>query len=197
MWNNWIDCLLWEEIRPLPLVASTVTHHLAPWTTWHKFVSAQGRADQGWGVIIQFSYFRLSHFFRTVRAPVFYWISHSYFTGVAAGRRRCKLSNSSMMQRVWNVILQNKNITNGEINKWGIINPHLWTIDDLLINISRETASIKHTLFSLSGVVLHPALLAPAKYYHLLLSGLILGLPPANERRRYLVTASLIGWVQA
>ena len=28
-------------------------------------------------------------------------------------------------------------------------------------------------------------------------AGLILGLHPANERRRYFVTASLIGWVQA
>ena len=27
-------------------------------------------------------------------------------------------------------------------------------------------------------------------------SGLILGLRPANERRRYKVTSSLIGWVQ-
>ena len=27
--------------------------------------------------------------------------------------------------------------------------------------------------------------------------GLILGLHPANERRRYFVTKSLIGWVQA
>ena len=27
-------------------------------------------------------------------------------------------------------------------------------------------------------------------------SGLILGLHPANERRRYKVTPSLIGWVQ-
>ena len=27
--------------------------------------------------------------------------------------------------------------------------------------------------------------------------GLILGLRPANERRRYFVTTSLIGWVQA
>ena len=26
--------------------------------------------------------------------------------------------------------------------------------------------------------------------------GLILGLPPANERRRYFVTTSLIDWVQ-
>ena len=29
------------------------------------------------------------------------------------------------------------------------------------------------------------------------ISGLILGLHPANERRRYFVTASLIGWAQA
>ena len=29
------------------------------------------------------------------------------------------------------------------------------------------------------------------------LSGLVLGLRPANERRRYFVTTSLIGWVQA
>ena len=28
-------------------------------------------------------------------------------------------------------------------------------------------------------------------------TGLILGLHPANERRRYFVTASLIGWAQA
>ena len=28
-------------------------------------------------------------------------------------------------------------------------------------------------------------------------TGLILGLHPANERRRYFVMASLIGWVQA
>ena len=28
-------------------------------------------------------------------------------------------------------------------------------------------------------------------------SGLILGLRPANERRRYFVTTSLIGWAQA
>ena len=28
-------------------------------------------------------------------------------------------------------------------------------------------------------------------------SGLILGLHPANERRRYFVTTSLIGWTQA
>ena len=30
----------------------------------------------------------------------------------------------------------------------------------------------------------------------LALAGLILGLPPANERRRYKVTPSLIGWAQ-
>ena len=29
------------------------------------------------------------------------------------------------------------------------------------------------------------------------ISGLILGLRPANERRRYFVTTSLIGWAQA
>ena len=28
-------------------------------------------------------------------------------------------------------------------------------------------------------------------------AGLLLGLRPANERRRYFVTSSLIGWVQA
>ena len=32
---------------------------------------------------------------------------------------------------------------------------------------------------------------------HGMSSGLILGLRPANERRRYFVTASLIGWAQA
>ena len=31
----------------------------------------------------------------------------------------------------------------------------------------------------------------------LYISGLILGLRPANERRRYFVTMSLIGWAQA
>ena len=28
-------------------------------------------------------------------------------------------------------------------------------------------------------------------------TGMVLGLRPANERRRYFVTTSLIGWVQA
>ena len=32
--------------------------------------------------------------------------------------------------------------------------------------------------------------------YGLTQAGLILGLRPANERRRYKVTPSLIGWVQ-
>ena len=32
--------------------------------------------------------------------------------------------------------------------------------------------------------------------WEMLESGLILGLRPANERRRYKVTASLIGWAQ-
>ena len=31
----------------------------------------------------------------------------------------------------------------------------------------------------------------------LAIAGLILGLRPANERRRYFVTTSLIGWAQA
>ena len=32
---------------------------------------------------------------------------------------------------------------------------------------------------------------------HFIAPGLILGLRPANERQRYFVTPSLIGWVQA
>ena len=35
------------------------------------------------------------------------------------------------------------------------------------------------------------------KPLHKAISGLILGLRPANERRRYFVMTSLIGWVQA
>ena len=34
-------------------------------------------------------------------------------------------------------------------------------------------------------------------YVHDVIAGLILGLHPANERRRYFVTTSLIGWAQA
>ena len=37
----------------------------------------------------------------------------------------------------------------------------------------------------------------PHSYLMHMDTGLILGLCPANERRRYLVTTSLIGWVQA
>ena len=33
--------------------------------------------------------------------------------------------------------------------------------------------------------------------FHESLPGMILGLRPANERRRYFVTSSLISWVQA
>ena len=33
-------------------------------------------------------------------------------------------------------------------------------------------------------------------YIITVIAGLILGLRPANERRRYFVTTSLIGWVQ-
>ena len=36
----------------------------------------------------------------------------------------------------------------------------------------------------------------PGSLWHVLCSGLILGLHPANERRCYKVTPSLIGWVQ-
>ena len=32
--------------------------------------------------------------------------------------------------------------------------------------------------------------------YKVSITGLILGLRPANERRRYFVTTSLIGWAQ-
>ena len=32
--------------------------------------------------------------------------------------------------------------------------------------------------------------------YYILISGLILGLRPTNERRRYIVATSLIGWAQ-
>ena len=35
------------------------------------------------------------------------------------------------------------------------------------------------------------------KFQQSSMKGLILGLRPANERRRYFVTTSLIGWAQA
>ena len=37
----------------------------------------------------------------------------------------------------------------------------------------------------------------PPLGYYITVSGLILGLRPANEGRRYFVTTSLIGWAQA
>ena len=36
----------------------------------------------------------------------------------------------------------------------------------------------------------------PAIAHNHVVAGLILGLRPANERRRYFVTTSLIGWAQ-
>ena len=41
-----------------------------------------------------------------------------------------------------------------------------------------------------------PVVLQSVVYEQINISGLILGLHPANERRRYKVTLSLIGWVQ-
>ena len=41
-----------------------------------------------------------------------------------------------------------------------------------------------------------PVVLQSVVYEQINISGLILGLHPANERRRYKVTPSLIGWVQ-
>ena len=48
----------------------------------------------------------------------------------------------------------------------------------------------EHTIYGLLNIV--------APDYHVFdsISGLILGLHPANERRRYKVTPSLIGWAQ-
>ena len=40
-------------------------------------------------------------------------------------------------------------------------------------------------------------LLNHRNWVDILFPGLIIGLRPANERRRYFVTMSLIGWVQA
>ena len=58
--------------------------------------------------------------------------------------------------------------------------------------------SQKHWI--LCSILIKHKLLAEIRHCKVLspqLSGLILGLRPANERRRYFVTRSLIGWVQA
>ena len=47
----------------------------------------------------------------------------------------------------------------------------------------------------LSGVQVHPGAINPFQLTHM--AGLIRGLRPASERRRYFVTTSLIGWAQA
>ena len=48
------------------------------------------------------------------------------------------------------------------------------------------------------SVVVEPSRMGdPGVWWRLLLSGLIQGLRPANERRRYFVTTSLIGLLQA
>ena len=41
------------------------------------------------------------------------------------------------------------------------------------------------------------ATIIPGMWYKYEYAGLILGLPPANEKQRYIVTTSLIGWAQA
>ena len=59
----------------------------------------------------------------------------------------------------------------------------------LLVFLKRSKASAASV-----GVILYPNTEASAMVYPV--TGLILGLRPANERRRYKVTPSLIGWAQ-
>ena len=60
--------------------------------------------------------------------------------------------------------------------------------------MSRDFFSVKLDIdFNLIGQGLSPVAITGTT---ILLPGLILGLCPANERRRYKVTPSLIGWAQ-
>ena len=73
--------------------------------------------------------------------------------------------------------------------------PCLFTDCMLVVHLAPTTPCVLFTVCMLLVVHLAPA--SPCCFvYSLRDAGLILGLGPANERRRYFVTPSLIGWVQ-
>ena len=55
-----------------------------------------------------------------------------------------------------------------------------------------RNSSVYHSLKSVENYIFENTGTSPRGQW----AGLILGLPPANERRRYFVTTSLIGWAQ-
>ena len=67
------------------------------------------------------------------------------------------------------------------------------------LSIKRLPQLIWNSIFVKQAMVNMQLALGPRPHSYLMHmdAGLILGLCPANERRRYLVTTSLIGWVQA
>ena len=67
------------------------------------------------------------------------------------------------------------------------------------IHVSKRGSSYKLSVFTLSCNNHYDILYATIlKQYHLgiLLPGMILGLQPANDRRRYKITLSFIDWAQ-
>ena len=70
--------------------------------------------------------------------------------------------------------------------------PHSWGVfsEDFGENLQHHNSTALYLVFLLR----QPLKWFPASAE--IIPGVILGLHPANERRRYFVTASLIGWVQ-
>ena len=64
------------------------------------------------------------------------------------------------------------------------------------LNDLEDISQSKKMFFLKTWQLLIFYLIAESKYTKISLLGLILGLCPANERRRCKVTPSLIGWVQ-
>ena len=73
---------------------------------------------------------------------------------------------------------------------------------DIITHQTYRVTAIKQAIFekdrqSIGFIVFYGLLTIITPYDTQCTPGLILGLRPANERRRYFVTTSLIGWVQA
>ena len=137
------------------------------------------------------------------------WKSCSYLTGVTTAQLWGHLSNMNLIERIQEVHFLNKNILNGEMDLCCAICKGYVILKCIKMRLHSSQSIQAHgrvqsnyapsqwekslhciNVFHWLDWSLHGQLLEPW------MSGLILGLCPANERQCYFVTTSLIGWAE-
>ena len=107
------------------------------------------------------------------------------YSTVYSGADRSKHQSSTSLAFVWG-------IHQGPVNS-----PHKWPVTGKMFPFDHVIMMwLKFTVYKQHSAIwygLHPWHWCYWRYG----PGLMLGLHPANERRRYFVTTTLIGWVQA